>query len=324
MIRYFIVFVVSISDILAMKKEYLDDYQARERKEFARFTRKILSHGLDLDDRYPSFQRLGIVHQPIVLAARNTYLFDKEKIWSQIPFAGTLLIPLSAYDKDHMLNGCGFDVNDIPELIKLAKERRVRFGLADPPEYFENMDHFEPIFRELEPPELLYMPHEALSIDSKTYDNFCEEFEALAGVNFYNSWNEYFENNAIPHNEYWSIMQHRRDTFAYMKILGVEEVDNISNLMIDDPVHADYLLAGYESLIEPIFDPLKATKNFILSEIRHYGLHALASRMPLSSQQRQYVQSHPVEIGRYIMKKIALNPSTYYGCIDVIQHYEQN
>jgi hypothetical protein len=58
-----------------------------------------------------------------------------------------------------MLNGCGFDVNDIPDLIKLAKETgRVQSGLADPPEYFESMDHFEPIFRELEPPELLYMP----------------------------------------------------------------------------------------------------------------------------------------------------------------------
>ena len=224
-----------------------------------------------------------------------------------------------------MLNGCGFDVNDIPNLIDLAKETgRVRFGLADPPQYFENMDHFEPIFRELEPPELLYMPHEALAIDPKRYYDFCEEFEALASVNFYNSWNEHFENNAVPHNVYWSIMQHRKDTFVCMKILGIEEVDNISNLMIDQPVHADYLLAAYEYLIEPIFDPLKASKNISLSEILHYDLNSLASKIPSSSHQSQDVHSFPVEIGRYIMKKIILNPSTYYGCIDVIQHYEQN
>jgi hypothetical protein len=36
------------------------------------------------------------------------------------------------------------------------------------------------------------------------------------------------------------------------------------------------------------------------------------------------VHSFPVEIGRYIMKKIILNPSTYDSCIEVIQHYEQN
>ena len=126
-----------------MRKEYLDEYQARERKEFAAFTRAIVSNEFDLDDRYPSLQRLGIVKQPIVLAARNTYLFDKEKIWSQIPLAGTLLIPLSAYDKDRMLNGCGFDVKDIPNLIDLAKETgRVRFGLADPPQYFEKHGSF--------------------------------------------------------------------------------------------------------------------------------------------------------------------------------------
>jgi hypothetical protein len=168
------------------------------------------------------------------------------------------------------------------------------------------------------------MPHEALAIDPKRYYDFCEEFEALASVNFYNSWNEHFENNAVPHNVYWSIMQHRKDTFVCMKILGIEEVDNISNLMIDQPVHADYLLAAYEYLIEPIFDPLKASKNISLSEILHYDLNSLASKIPSSSHQSQDVHSFPIEIGRYIMKKIILNPSTYYGCIDVIQHYEQN
>jgi hypothetical protein len=119
-------------------------------------------------------------------------------------------------------------------------------------------------------------------------------------------------------------MQHRKDTFVCMKILSIEEVDNISNLMIDDPEHADYLLAAYEYLLEPIFDPLKASKNISLSKILHYDLNSLASKIPSSSQQSQDVHSFPVEIGRYIMKKIILNPSTYYGCIDVVQHYEQN
>lgn len=202
-----------------MKKEYLQDYQAQEEKEFELFKGKILSHGLDPDDRYPSLQRFRIVHQPIAQATCSTYRFDKEKIWSQIPFAGTLLIPLLAYDKDHMLNGCGFEVNDIPDLIRLAKETgRVQFGLADPPEYFENMEHFEPIFKELKPPELFYMPHEASSNDPKTIRHFGEEFENLANVNFYNSWEKHIANNAFLQNEYWSIMQHRKDTFVYMKI----------------------------------------------------------------------------------------------------------
>ncbi len=61
-----------------------------------------------------------------------------------------------------------------------------------------------------------------------------------------------------------------------------------------------------------------------LGEIRHYDLNPVASKIPSSYQQSQDVHSFPVEIGRYIMKKIALNPSSYYGCIDVIQHYEQN
>ena len=122
-----------------MNRKDLEDYKARENKEFDRFKRKIQSDGLDPDDRYPSLQRFGRVHQPIVQATCSTYLFDNEKIWSQIPFAGTLLIPLSAYGKDQVLKGCGFEVSDISNLIRLAKETgRVQFGLADPPEYFEN------------------------------------------------------------------------------------------------------------------------------------------------------------------------------------------
>jgi hypothetical protein len=93
-----------------------------------------------------------------------------------------------------------------------------------------------------------------------------------------------------------------------MKILGIEEVNNISNLLITDPPHADYLLAAYEYLVEPIFDPLKASKNFSLSEIQHYDLNSLASTIPASSQQSQDVRSFPVEIGRFIMKKNCLKP----------------
>jgi hypothetical protein len=280
---------------------------------------------LDPDDRYPSLQRLGIVHQPIVYSVCSTYRFDKEKIWSQIPLAGTLLIPLSAYDKDHVLNGCGFEVNDIPELIRLAKETdRVRFGLADPPEYFENLEHFDRIFTELNPPELLYMPDEALSTDPHTIHNFRKEFEDSANVNYYDSLKREIENKGFSQNDFLSIIHHRKDTFVYMKILGIEEVNNISNLLITDPPHADYLLAAYEYLVEPIFDPLKASKNFSLSEIQHYDLNSLASTIPSSSQQSQDVRSFLVEIGRFIMKKIALNPSSYYGCIDVIQRYEEN
>ena len=261
----------------------------------------------------------------IVYSVCSTYRLDNEKIWSQIPLAGTLLIPLSAYDKDHVLNGCGFDVSDIPNLITLAKETgRVRFGLADLPEYFENLEHFEPIFKELSPPELIYMPDEALSTDPQTIHNFRKEFEDLAKVNYYKSLKRHIENNAFSQNDFLSIIHHRKDTFVYMKILGIEEVDNISKLMITEPPHADTLLAAYEYLVEPIFDPLKASKNFSLSEIQQYDLNSLASKMPSSSQQSPNVRSFPVEIGRFIMQKITLNPSSYYACIDVIQHYEQN
>jgi hypothetical protein len=309
-----------------MKREYLQDYQAKERDDFERFKKKIQSQGLAPDDRYPSLQRLDIAHQPIAYSVGSTYRLDNEKIWSQIPFPGTLVIPLQAYDKDHMLECCGFEASDIQKLITLAKDTgRVRFGLADPPEYFENMEHFDPIFTELKPPELLYMPDEALPTDQQTVDDFRKEFEDLANVNYYGAMVRESKNEGFSENEFLSLIDHRKDTFVFMKILGMEEVANeISQLMITDVPHADALLAAYEYLIEPIFDPLKASKNFSLSEIQYYNYHYLASKIPSSTQQNFDVRSFPVEIGRFITKKLVACPSSYSGCNAVIQHYEQN
>lgn len=311
-----------------MNKEYLLDYQAKEREELDRFVRKIQSKGLDQDDRYPSLERLGIDHHPIVYSVCSTYRFDKEKIWSQIPLAGTLLIPLPAFHKEHVLNACGFDVSDIPDLIRVAKDTgRVRFGLADSPEYYENMEHFDDIFKEFKPPELLYMPYEASSsTDPMTFRKFEEEFEALANVNYYASWAKFANNNSVQQNEISSLMQHRKDTFVYMKILDIEEeVNNISDLLVTDPLQADILLSAYEYLIEPIFDPLRASKNYSLSEIQHYRLNSLSATIPSSSsQQIPNLHSFPVEIGRFITKKLVLYPSTYSGCDAIIQKYEQN
>jgi hypothetical protein len=321
----FIAFVASILGKVPMNKEYLQNYPAKEREDFARFIRKIQSHELDPDDRYPSLQRLEIVHHPIVYSVNTTYLLDKEKIWSQIPLAGTLLISLPAYSRDRVLIGCGFDVSDIPNLITLAKDTgRVRFGLADLPEYYENLEHFDSIFTELNPPELLYMPDEALSTDPQTIQNFRKEFEDSANGNYYDTLIRAIKNEGLSENHFLSMIQHRKETFVYMKILGMEEeVDNISKLMITEPPQADTLLAAYEYLIEPIFDPLKASKNYSLSEIQHYGLNSLRSNIPSSSsQQIADLHSFPVEIGRFITKKTVLYPSSYSGCNDIIQHYE--
>lgn len=310
-----------------MNKKDLLEYKAKERDERDRFVRKIQSKGWDPDDRYPSLERLGIDHHPIVYSVCSTYRFDKEKIWSQIPLAGTLLIPLPAFHKEHVLNACGFDVRDIPDLIRLAKGTgRVRFGLADSPEYYENIDHFDDIFEEFKPPELLYMPYEVYSsTDRMTICKFEEEFEALANVSYYASWAKFANNNSVQQNEILSLMQHRKDTFVFMKILDIEEVNNISNLLVTDPLQADILLSAYEYLIEPIFDPLKASKNYSLSEIRNYHLNSLASTMPSSYfQQIPNLHSFPIEIGRFITKKTVLYPSSYSGCNDIIQHYEQN
>jgi hypothetical protein len=187
------------------------------------------------------------------------------------------------------------------------------------------LEHFDRIFTELNPPELLYLP-EALSTDPQIIHNFRNEFENIADVKYYDSWiGELKKNKGFSQNDFLSLMQHRRDTYVFMKFLDIEEVNNISNLLITDPPHADTLLTAYEYLIEPIFDPLRASKNYSLSEIQHYRLNSIATKMRSSSSpQISNLRSFPVEIGRYITKKLVLYPSSYSGCVAVIQHYHQN
>ena len=48
-------------------------------------------------------------------------------------------------------------------------------------------------------------------------------------------------------------MQHRKDTFVRMKILVIEEVDNISNLMIAEPEPASFVASLLLSTISIIF-----------------------------------------------------------------------
>jgi hypothetical protein len=237
-----------------MKKEYLENYEAREEEEFGRYERKLLSQGHDPDEKYPPLDRFRLHHDPLVLYESNSFLFDKEKIWPQIPFAGTLIVTLHAYDKDHMLNGCGFEANDIPNLVRLAKETgRVQFALEDPPTLFEGMDHFDPIFQELNPPELFFLPLK-LFVDDKTHTQWIEEFNALAEIKFNSSWIEFLKQQGMGGNSFASILQSRRDTFVNMKILNMrEEVDTISNYLIDDPELADYLLVGYNYAMNLIF-----------------------------------------------------------------------
>ena len=138
-----------------MNKEYLNNYAKEELYKLEQHYKKIRANNIEDAEGYPDKSRFSKTNNPLVLCETATYRQYGEKIWSQIPFAGTLIIPLSPATEENFLREQGFDVNDIDKMINLAKDRgRIQFVLPSEPTDYEGLDHLQPIFQELRPPIL--------------------------------------------------------------------------------------------------------------------------------------------------------------------------
>jgi hypothetical protein len=94
--------------------------------------------------------------------------------------------------------------------------------------------------------------------------------------------------------------------------------NDIENWLIDDPKLADIALSATTLVTAPIFGCLADITNYTLKRIKYFGLDTF----PLSKSTQ--APRFPIEIGRFLMEKVTINPSDYLGCLDVIQHYKQN
>ena len=305
-----------------MNRERLEDYDAQEAEYSGRIFKEMETRGLDSSDRFPELNRFStLLKEPVVIADRMTYHFDKVKIWSQIPFAGTLVIPLHNIPKKDVLTGNAFDVSDITRLVDLAKETgRVQFGLAASPRFYEGLDHLDPILEGLRPPVLQTLPYSSFK-DAKTVRLWMEEFRELSRVSYYKYVKELISSSG---HENWSAfleatMLNREGAYTRLKVLGMESLlETISNALIDDPKYADAFLMATTQATDNLFSGLRADNNLSLNRVKYFGIDSF----PI--QKAQSGTKYPIEIGRFLMEKIALNPSSYYDCLDVILHYEQN
>jgi hypothetical protein len=134
-----------------MKKEYLQNYERNEIVLQHEYYKRILGQNSESTflTGYPPSWRFKKVNEPIVVCDERVYNQYGEKIWSQIPFAGTLVIPLGVSTRANFLKLHSFEVNEIPELVQLSKETgRIQFTLNTNPTHYEGMDYLDPnIFR---------------------------------------------------------------------------------------------------------------------------------------------------------------------------------
>lgn len=117
---------------------------AKEEEEYGDYVNRASSSEELL--RYPNNQRFHKLNEPLVYSDPFCYNNYKQKIWSQIPFAGTLIISIRNVSKENCLDRNGFEPSDIDNLIELAKEGRVQFGLQTDVRLYEGLDYLDPIF----------------------------------------------------------------------------------------------------------------------------------------------------------------------------------
>ena len=125
-----------------MKKEYLQNYEMKEVELQRKHYKKILDQKSEgkLQTGYPPPSRFKKFNEPLVICDERVYNQYGEKLWSQIPFAGTLIIPLGVAKKENFLRLHGFETEDIEDLIRLSKETgRIQFTLNTNPTHYEDI-----------------------------------------------------------------------------------------------------------------------------------------------------------------------------------------
>lgn len=299
-----------------MDRKFLEEYQARENEDLDAYTKGIIAGKINENESFPKLDRFGKINAPIVKADLYTYALDKEKIWSQIPFSGTLLLPLFNISASNFLGRHSFDVSDIEKLVELAKETgRVQFGLVTMAENYEGLDYLDPIFQELKPPVLTNIPFEKF-VDEATVDKWTDEFYTLASISYTDWITSQVSLMGESRQFLIDFLAKRSASYIRIKILQPNIVESIENSLIDDPSKAHYLLSQYLLSTAQYFEPLCASYNSSLSYLKVYGLD--------KTQNQSNNITFPVEIGNYLMKKIVLHPTSYQACQEVILHYQQN
>ncbi|MEZ5333977.1 MAG: hypothetical protein R2741_01405 [Methanolobus sp.] len=251
-------------------EEFLQDYEAHEKEEIDKFTRRLDADKVLQNEKYPPSDRFIKLNEPIADPFVN--------IWSVIPFYGSTIAKLIPKDDKQSFDNThtaimGFDSRKIDDMIDFQKETgRLQFALTMPPTYYKNLEFLEPLFRELNPPTLSYDPITLIGQESS--NKYKIEFETLASFGF----SDYLQivtavmGNSSP--EYIAAkLNNYADRYSILKSIGYEELaDEIGTLMILEPDKAHMYISLFGMLIaDPKVSLLKPIKSYSSSIIDDYN-----------------------------------------------------
>lgn len=297
-----------------MNKEFLVDYEEKEKEEIKKFKQKFVEGKVSRKDRYPPFHRIQL-NEPYTKA------IDGEKVWSQIPLYGTTIITLKPTRREIFEKVHGFDIEDLNRLIDFAKEtKKVQFALAEYPTRYVKMDFLEPLFRELKPPKLIRISPDWILTDQEMEKSYVETESLLENSQSFNFIMEYIERKypygVISKDD---VKRGIINDLMRLKLMGYGDLieDFTRRLIAIDVAKIILLLEEIHDIFLYPYDPLKGVKSF-----KRIDLHEIRKKFPFSQNIDREIE-FPCEIGKFLNDKLKLIiPKNLDGAIQLSDVYD--
>jgi len=299
-----------------MNKEFLTDYDEREdgvRREFL----KRLDDDFELGrDRFPPDNRFSRLKQPVVQAAGSS---AGEDIWSQVPFCGSLIVPIGPFLSAREFEKRYFRISEIPRIVDFAKETgKIQISLYACALRFEGFDFLDPIFKELNPPRMHYLQLEDLTQDHRALNISDQTFRMFAKGSFLNEILHILQVDSRSTENRRLIretLEGCQNAFAFLKLTENPIINRIEELMIDSPRGAMILLHLAKQLI---MKPLLGTR----CDMQNMSLDTLYLGHRYLPEYSPSKLSFPCEIGKFIVKKLTYAPLGFSSCCELLAHFD--
>jgi len=294
-----------------LNKESLEDYRQKELAEYERLVVQGIKRGTFSfgRDKYPSEDRFIKLQRPIAVTSLETARITN--IWAQIPFCGSLILPLPPWPKEEYEENL-FKLSEVSEIIDFIKETgKIQLVVHADPLFYQGLDYLDPFFEELNPPWYLITP---LSLwgDEKEIQKALGSFYALANIRF-TEWLKRLD-LFTPNLSAQCLVDCAND-YAVLKLAKYAIVDDIENLLVDNPEEAlSLIILCKEFITDPISDLLYDTKSLALEDVKE------VRKLP-SVYQPQKIR-FPYEIGKFLIRKLTYAPEGLDACKELMYNYD--
>jgi len=295
-----------------LDREYLEDYEKRERTEIDRFLKRLEDEVFCFEkEKYPPDERFLNLKEPVAYASTESAMLSN--VWAQIPFCGSLVLTIPPFPKE-TFEKLFFKTSDIPEIIDFIKKTgklQIAFSTEDISSYV-GLDYLDDFFKELRPPSLQTLPI-SLYGTKKEVKEAVDTFFTIGRVRYVDWIKELCHQNGTPHL-FPLILSNHLDTYTFLKLGRYVLIEDIENSMVDDPNNARSLFLICNKYIRlPSVDTRFDLRNFTLEEIKK------SRSLPIVYQpQTQF----PCEIGKFLLKKLTYAPQGLDACKELMYNYD--